>query len=443
LEQRDAWRNFWQALTNDALLITLCIIAIIALALGFFLPQQPAGGTSNPLAYSQWQTQARNVTGGFYDAASTLEFFNIAQAYWLRIVLAALVIVTLLRLVDRVGRLATMRDAGDALFDEERIRVTDHAPALPDMASALRAWHYRLALPSAPSSVAQGWLVADRSPWAELFSIALHLGVLVIAAGALMNFMFGWDVPRQQIDTDSPVTTLQNNLGMQLQMADNAAQTALVQVQGEAQPLKMSLGQTAVLPWVRALPMPCCLVLRLSEITPGYRVSAADLAGKPLTITVSSYDSPAREALLTFRRDETDRLVVIDEAHLAVLVSDDSGGSVQVYNASSGQVVTETQVRPSIVVSDTTLFFKPTNSAVLGVQYRPGNGLMVIGAALALLGLLAALLWPMQRLVVRRHEHWTEVYAAGRGVRRVVHALLNIPASSMLEGAEPGENAPV
>lgn len=422
LEQHDTWRNSWQALTNEALLVTLCVISAIALVMGVILPQQPASGTADPLAYGQWQTQARSMTGGFYDAASTLELFNVAQAYWLRIVLAVLVIVLLLRLAERLGRLFTARQAGNVILNEERVRVTDIAPALPEIATALRARHYRVVTPDD----LQGWLAADHLPWAEVSSIGLHLGLLIIAAGALVNFMLGWDVARQQIDTDSPATAMRSNVELQLQSADNAAQTAIVQVQGEPQPLVISLGQTISLPWVRTLPVPCCLALGLAEITPGYRVSASGPASKPLTITVSSYDSPAREALLTFRRDEPDRLVVIDEAHMAVLVSDDAGGSVQVYSAPSGKVITETQVRPSIVVSDTTIFFKPTTSAVMSVQYRPGNGLLVIGGILALLGFIATAFWPMQRLLVRHHGHWTEVYAAGRGVRRVVRELLNV-----------------
>ncbi|HEY3342152.1 MAG TPA: hypothetical protein VGK81_09050, partial [Anaerolineae bacterium] len=131
LEQRDTWRNVWQALTNDALLFFLCLIVVLVLAMGALLPQQPAGGTADPLAYSQWQAQARAITGGMFDAASTLELFNVAQAYWLRIVLAALVIVVLLRLVERSSHLRTLRRAGDVLFDEERVRVTEQAPALP------------------------------------------------------------------------------------------------------------------------------------------------------------------------------------------------------------------------------------------------------------------------------------------------------------------------
>ena len=442
LEQRDTWRNSWQALTNDALLLTLCVISALALALSAVLPQQPASGTADPLAYGQWQTQARSVTGGFYDAASTLELFNIAQAYWLRIVLAVLAVVLLLRLVERLGRLLTLRHADDTLFNEGRLRVTAQAPALSEIAAALRARRYRVSHSDGAATGTHSWLTADRSPWAEVFSIALHLGLLIGAAGALVNFTLGWDVTRQQIDTGAPATLLRNNVGLQLQAADNQAQTATVQVQSEAQALVIPLGQTVALPWVRSLPVPCCLALNLAEMTPGYRVSATDAASKPLTITMSSYDSPASEVLLTFRRDESERLIVIDEAQMAVLVSGDAGGSVQIYHAPSGKIITETQIRTSIVVSNTTLVFKPTTSAVMNVQYRPGNGLLIIGALLALAGLIGTLLWPVQRLVIRHHGHWTEVYAAGRGLRSVVRDLLQATTTPPPEANEAQPDKP-
>jgi hypothetical protein len=44
-------------------------------------------------------------------------------------------------------------------------------------------------------------------------------------------------------------------------------------------------------------------------------------------------------------------------------------------------------------------------------------------------GLIAVTLWPMQRLVVRHHGHWTEFYASGRGIRRVVRELLSADTS--------------
>ena len=90
------------------------------------------------------------------------------------------------------------------------------------------------------------------------------------------------------------------------------------------------------------------------------------------------------------------------------------------YGVPSGNVLTDTQISPTIAVSNTRLQFSPTTSLVLAAQYRPGDAPLAAGALLIVLGLIAVSAWPMQRLIVRHHGHWTEFYASGRGIRRVV-----------------------
>lgn len=425
LEQRDPWRNVWQAATSDGLLLALCVIAALALAAGALLPQSPAGGTADPLAYSQWQSQARALTGRLYDLLSALGLFQAAQAFWLRAATVALTAVVLLRLADRTARLwQAARSSASVLRDEERLRVTDQAPPLAQIAERLRAQRYRVALSDAGAPT--GWLTADRAPWAESASILLHAGLLLVAVGMLLNGALGWEVARQQVDTESAVTLPLAPLSMQLQSADSARGAAVLRLPDEQRSVPLLLEQQTDAPWLGSLPLPCCLSLRLVEITPGFRVSAQDAAGTPLTITTSSYADPVSEALLTFRRDEPQRLVGVEQAQLAVLVLDADGGSVQVYSIPSGQVLTATQARASIVISDTTLRFGPTTGAVVSAHYRPGQLALLIGGALALLGLLAALAYPMQRLVIRHDGYWTEFYASGRGTRRMVRALMEI-----------------
>lgn len=421
----------WQVVTHDVLVAALCLLIGLTLAAGYILPQSPAGGTADPLAYSQWQIHARDVAGAFYDGASVLGLFNVAEAFWLRIAIAVLLVLLLLRLVDRAARLVNMRDGSDTLRDEERLRVTDSAPAVADIARRLRARHYRVI--SSPAGSAEpadasgsgAWLVVDRAPWAELCSILLHVGLLVALAGVLLNGMLGWDVSRQQIDTDSAAILQRGNLGLRLDSVDESRQTAVLHIQGDGSPVALVLGAQAQLNWVSQLPLPCCLTLRLSEIVPGFHISAADATGRPLTVTLSSYAEPARDILLTIRRDEPGRLVAVEQSKLAVLVSEADGGTVQVYAVPSGNVLTDTQIRPSIAISDTTLLFKPTTSVVVGAHYRPGDWPLWGGAILALVGLIGVTAWPMQRLVVRNHGHWTEFYANGRRVRRVIRDLLH------------------
>ncbi len=432
LEQRDTWRDAWQVLTSDAILVILCLLAGLALAARLFLPQQPAGGTSDPLAYSQWQAQAHVQTGAGYDTTLALGLFDVNGAPWLHVVLAILCAVVLLRLVDRLAHLFH-RPCSDTLRDEGRVRVTEQAPAQPDAAMWLRAHRYRVSVPAGQTTPgAPDWLAADRQPWAELFSCVLHAGLLIAVAGALVNIILGWGVTRQQIGagqksgTDAAITTLHDHVSLQLAAVEDAMQKATLRVQGGLQPVTLSEGQATVIPWVRGLSMPYGLTLRLDEITPGYRIRANNASGQPLTITVSSYAEPSQEVLLAFRRDEPERLVAVEAADLAVLVSADAGGHVQVYGVPSGNLITDTPIRPSVVVSGTTLLFTPASSVAVDAQYDPGDALLVIGACLAFVGLIATMLWPMQRLIVRHHGHWTEVYASGRGVRRVVREMLAV-----------------
>jgi hypothetical protein len=429
LEQRDTWRVLWQSLTSDWPLALLCLVAALALVAAFVLPQMPGEGTADPLAYSQWQTEARAFSGGLYTPFLNLGLFGVYQAWGLRIVLALLVTLVVLRLADRVARLASMRRTGDALRDEERLRVTDSAPALDALAAYLRKRHYRVVGPCAIGADDRCWLSADRAPWAEILSIILHLGLLVGVAGILLNVMLGWSVARQQIDTDVAAVLAHGNVGVQLQSVDPNQAAAVVKLDDPAvaAPVQLPLGQPVLLGPLSALPLPCCLSLRLNEITPGFRISAADASGKPLTITLSSYAGPGQDAVLTFRRDEPARLVGIEESSLGLLVSGVDGGRVQAFAVPSGDVLTDTLIRPSLVISNTTLTFTPTTGAVVAAQYRPGDVPLWAGGALALLGWLAALLYPMQRLLVRHHGHWTEFYASGRRVRNVVRAILRQP----------------
>jgi hypothetical protein len=307
------------------------------------------------------------------------------------------------------------------------VRVTDQAPPLDAIASRLRARRYRVTLAQAPQDAdapPPGWLTADRAPWALLLSLLLHVGLLLAVLGILVNSTLGWDVPRQPIDADTPVTFPRSQFGLALQAIDVSKNSATFDLQGERQTVVLPLGQSVPLGGVRSAPLSCCLTLRLADITPGYRISAADVAGKPLTITASSYADPAREVMLTFRRDEPGRLIAIEQARMALLVSEDKGGRVQVYGLPGGNVLTDTLIRPTVAVSGTMLQFKPTTSAVIAAQYRPGDIPLWVGGVLALIGLVGVVVWPIRRLIIRHHGHWTEFYASGRGVRQVVRDLL-------------------
>jgi hypothetical protein len=358
-----------------------------------------------------------------------LNLFSVSQAFWLRVVMATLIVVLALRLMDRVARLRSARVRKNELRDEVRVWVTSDAPVLMQMAQLARARHYRVTqstpLEPAQDATTAQWLVIDRSPMAEAGSIILHIGLLITLAGIILNMVSGWDVARQQVDNESMSVLPYSKLGLQLISVNDTAQTATLQTQGTPQILALAVGARSQMVWSALTPLPCCLSVRLNELIPGYHVSAKDRFGKPLIITVSSYADPTQDALLTIRRDEPGRLAAVESAGMAVLLTENNGGRVQVYGVPSGDVLTDTVIQTSIVISDTTLQFRPTMSVIVAAQYRPGEPILWLGAVLAALGFIAVLVWPMQRMVVRHLGHWTEFYAYGRGMRRVVREWLD------------------
>jgi hypothetical protein len=422
LEQRDAWRALWQAATSDALAVGLGLALGAAGLAAIVLPQTPAAGVSDPIAYSQWQALAQSSAGPLYQVLNSLGLFSVAQAFWVRAFLWALAAILIIRMADRVARLAAARRAGDALQDETRLRVAEHGMPLDQMRDWLRARRYRVT--AAPDG--RAWLRADRAPWAELLSITLHAGTLLALGGAMANVAFGWDVSRQLVNADAPAVLRDGAASVELASADRDANRAVLRLSGGGQQVDLAVGAGATLGTIAGPAVPCCLRLELTELTGEYLVTARGPGGVPLTVTLSSYAAPATQALLTFRPGEAERSLAVEQAGLALTLSSRGDGAAdraRAFAIPSGRLITDTAVRASLVISGTAFEFKPRAGAVIAAHYQPGDPLIWLGALAGLLGALGALAWPMQRIVVRRHDAWTEFYASGRRARAAVREL--------------------
>ena len=86
--------------------------------------------------------------------------------------------------------------------------------------------------------------------------------------------------------------------------------------------------------------------------------------------------------------------------------------------------VADLPLTPHMQIATTSFDFAPALSAVIDADYHPGSPLLWAGFVLAALAALAARFFPMRRVLVRHHGHWTEVFASGRGVRADTQALL-------------------
>lgn len=412
IEDRDAWRALWRSLTGDVLLIVLCAIAAVGVIAMVILPQQPSAGTSDPVAYSRWEADAKRREDVLYEPLNNLGFNNVAQAVWWRMALAALIPVAGLRLADRLVRLADVRRGGRAgeLRDERRARVTLNAPSLDDLADRLRARRYRVVRP------VDDVLVADRAPWAELVSAASHLGLVLAAVGLSFNLIAGWEAANRMVVAGAS-TPLRD--GYAITLDDSSGDPARVTAVLQPGDWSVALGEGER---TRA----AGLDIALRQIMPGYRLSATTRDAKPLLIRASNFVSPTAELLVTLSADEPERYIAVPEARLALaLTASDAAEPVRLraFAMPSGSVITDTTVQPALVIGDVEFRFKPAQGAMMDVRYAPGDVLWWIGLAIALIGAIGGLIYPMQRFLIRRQGEWTEFYAGGRNSRREVARL--------------------
>lgn len=417
IEDRDPWRALWRSLTSDALLIALCAIAAVGLLTMVILPQQPMAGMSDPVAYSRWEASAKQRLGTLYEPLDSLGLNDVADAIWWRIALAALIPVAGLRLTDRLARLIQgRRGAQDgALRDERRAHVTMNAPALNDLAGRLRDRRYRVLWAGDEA------LVADRAPWAEAASALLHFGLVLAAVGLSFNLVAGWEAMNRTVAAGAP-TPLRDGYAITLDdSASSPARVVVVLQPGDAS-AALAQGDQARL---------AGLDVALRQIIPGYRLSATTLDARPLLIRASNFVSPTSELLVTFGADEPERYIALPEAQLALALTaeDFAGQSVRLraFAIPSGNLITDTAAQPTLVIGNVQLRFALAQGAIIDARYAPGDLLWRLGLAMALIGAVGGLIYPMRRILIFRRGGWTEFYASGRSSRREVARLVQSP----------------
>ena len=105
---------------------------------------------------------------------------------------------------------------------------------------------------------------------------------------------------------------------------------------------------------------------------------------------------------------------------------------------SSGALITDTPLQAQLLISNTAITFISDTGALLDVDYRPGMFWLWLGLVLALIGFIGVLFYPVQRLVIRHHGHWTEFYGSGRQIRRTIMGLLTAVTAVESTGTTDG-----
>lgn len=421
-EVRRPWRTVWQVLSGDKLFGALFAVVVVGLLATVLLPQAPAAGASDPVAYSRWEAGAKQREGALYELFTALGLNSVSQVVWWRVALAGLIPIAALRCADRLSRLVdAWRNAhAPTLRDETRMRATLNAPALDDLGARLRRQHYRV------GHTIEGGLLADRAPWAEALSLLLHAGLFLAGIGLLLNLALGWSVEGRSVFAGN-ITPLPNGHTVALAETETApGRIGLLMQPGD---VVLDLERDVAVGAINGARV------TLRQITPGYRVSASSADDKPLLIRTSNFVPPTTEVLIIFSQDEPERHLAVPDVRLALAFTADvslgqSPGQssnypvrLRAFAIPSGSLITDTVVQPELVINDAVFRFKSARGAVIDVHYRPGDMLWWPGAALAILGAIGVLIHPMHRIVIRRRGDWTEFYAGGRNVGRTLAQL--------------------
>ena len=410
LERRDPWRAAWQALTSDVLLAALvAVVLIIGLALAL-LPQTPAA--ADALAVNRWRAEAQLRLGGWFTPLDAFGLNDVRGTPWLRLPVLALAAMAALRIADRAARLRTSAAAG-AFNDGARLRVTDQAPSLADLQAALYTRRYR-------TQATDDALHATRAPLAEAGSIVLHLGLLLAAVGLLINIVRGWDVDSLIINSTTPAV-LHGAETAVLQVQESTPQQATLRLEPSGDTLTLQTEQSGARGDLR---------ITLRRIAPGYRIRAAADDGRALAIRTSNYLSPTESAAVDFGMDEG-VTIAVPEAQLVLTLLHMPNGApdeLRAYSIGTAKEIASAQIKAQqMSIGRTHLTFEPLLSIELDAHSRPGDALALVGAVLALAGLLSCVILPTRRMTIRRSGPWTEFYADGRGVHADVQAMLRVP----------------
>ena len=397
-------------MTSDWLLAPVCILLLLGFVTSFGLPQAPAEGQQDALAFSQWQARARDIAGPAYGALTDLGLFSVFRALWFRLALAVLGGLAGIRLADRIRRLIR---PPLGLEDEARLRVTEHAPAMEWIIARLRASGYRIRQVTEEAGGASRVVSADRGPIPLALSSAFHLGLALIAIGAAWNGLRGWDLPHRQVDSGVAVA---------LPPPSPISSLNLIAVDGDRGVASLRLNETVVSLKAGGPPATAYgATAQLIELTPKFRLTALDAARNPLTLTTSSYAPAETAVILALRANEPELAIVVDQARLVLFVASPDAatpqGRLRAARLPSGNALGEWPLDAKIDLGDALVELDPLYGGVIALRYAPGDPLLWAGAALAALGLVAGLLYPARRIVVRQSAVWTEIYASGRGAR--------------------------
>jgi cytochrome c biogenesis protein len=410
----------WHTLTSMRVAMVFMIVLAILCMVGSLLIQMTPDQAADPSAHAQFLDMVRPRFGGWTNIIDFLGLFNLFNSLIFRVLVVGLVISLVACTVHRIPgawRTATKPrvDVGPSFFEhapqhEQIVVHATTADALATVQGVLRKRHYRL-LTADDGTI---HLYADRYRFMAFASLAGHVSLVLILAGAIVGATFGYKNPSFVIAEGTTLPTgTEAGLSMKLVdftstwytstanlPSDYASQVELYKdgVKVAAQTIRVNepLSYDGATYYQKAYGQAVVMTVRDAAGNTVYD------EGLPLDqMSADGSDRPAGTILIPGTSDEiyvfgtngtSDTLVQPGQVR-AVLVSAVQG------SAAADQVID--QGKPQQLGTYSVTFDREAQYTLLSINRDPGQWLIWLGALLLFGGFTLVFLLPQRRVWAR------------------------------------------
>ena len=190
--------RIWGELTSMRFAIVLTLVAAALAFIGTLLVQAPAGVLADDAAKASWIASVRPKYGALTDVFDVLQFFNIFNSIWFKLVgglLVASISACSAHRIPAVLRTATKPtiDVGEGFFGHapQHETIVVHR-STAEAVEAARTVFGKRRFRTLTHDDGTLHLYADRNRWGPLGSIVGHLAFVVIIAGAMIGGALGF-----------------------------------------------------------------------------------------------------------------------------------------------------------------------------------------------------------------------------------------------------------
>jgi cytochrome c biogenesis protein len=215
----DIFESIWSFFSSVKLALVLIIVLAVASLLGALIVQVPGEYARDPATYSLWLERVmRPKYGSWTDVLNALRLFDVYNATWFRLIMAALAFNVIICTLNRLPALW-------ASVFSPRLRMNDafyaHAPTsirIQGQGLTIEPWRRVLMRNRYKVQVEKGdgvvYFYGDRNGIAKLGTFATHLSIVVFLAGAVAGSVFGFAIDGVVIPEGQTYELRQNGLAL-------------------------------------------------------------------------------------------------------------------------------------------------------------------------------------------------------------------------------------